>query len=146
MNTFGKAVDLSKMQMYHANLSPDPSKVLDKTKSPATEILVMYFPLDYTQADKDKFDGDIRKLYKAVEDASKDYTASAGGWIIEELPIPDSDEKGLAYAGFIGWSSVQAHLDFRSTQEFKDNIHLLRGAKNLKKVHVVHYHGQEGKR
>lgn len=131
------------MQMYHADVTPDPKSVLDKTKSPATEILVMYFPLDYSQADRDKFDGDIRKLYKVVEENSTDYTASAGGWVIEELTIPDTDEKALAYAGFIGWSSVQAHLDFRSTQAFKDNIHLLRGAKDLKKFNVVHYHGSK---
>jgi len=33
---------------------------------------------------------------------------------------------------------VQAHLDFRETQEFKANIHLLRGAKNVVAMEVFH--------
>ena len=104
---------------------------------------MIYFPSDYSQADQDKFVEDIKKLVKAVEDNAETYTGSAGGWVQEELPIPGTSEKGKAYAAFIGWTSVEAHMQFRETQAFKDNIHFLRGAKDLKKLTVVHTSGTE---
>lgn len=38
---------------------------------------------------------------------------------------------------------MEDHLAFRETQAFKDNIHLLRGAKDLKHITVVHYSGTQ---
>lgn len=141
---FGKVADLSQLQMFHANLKPHPpSQVLSKSNSPATEILLLYFPTDYSQADQDKFEANCQKLLGIVEKNSDKYTASAGGWVIEELTIPGTEEKAKAYSAQIGWKSVQDHLDFRSHEAFKENIHLLRGAKDLKKLAVVHYHGNE---
>ena len=137
-------VDLAGIQLYHAHLTPHPpSAVLSDVTTPATETLVIYFPSDYSSSDQDKFEEGIKKLIKAVEDNADTYTGSAGGWIAEELPIPNTSDKGKAYAAFIGWTSVQAHMDFRETQAFKDNIHHLRGAKDLKHLTVVHTSGTE---
>ena len=141
---FGTITSLDKIQLYHANLEPHPpNQVLGRSTSPATEILLLYFPTDYSKADQDKFESDTKKLLGIVEKNSDKYTASAGGWVVEELAIPGTEEKAKAWAGFIGWKSVQDHLDFRFTEVFKENIHLLRGAKDLKKLAVVHYHGNE---
>lgn len=140
----GKIADLSQMQVFHANLKPHPpSKVLGRSTSPATEILLLYFPTDYSQADQDKFVADMQKLMDVVEKNSDKYTANAGGWVDEELTIPGTEEKAKVYSHHIGWKSVQDHLDFRFTEPFKENIYLLRGAKDLKKFTVVHYHGNE---
>lgn len=38
---------------------------------------------------------------------------------------------------------MEDHLAFRETQEFKDNIHLLRGNKDVKHITVVHYSGTQ---
>ena len=144
LDRFGNIAHLDKAQMYHANLTPHPaSQVLSDVNTPACETLVVYFPSGYSQADQDKFEEDMKKFVKVVEDNADTYTGSAGGWIKEELPIPGTEDKGKAYAAFIGWTSVQGHLDFRETQPFKDNVHLLRGAKDLKKLTVIHTSGTE---
>ena len=46
--------------------------------------------------------------------------------------------KGKAAVVVIGWESVEAHMSFRETQTFKENIGLLRGeAKAIEMHHVV---------
>lgn len=111
--------------------------------SPATEIITAYLPEDYSDADKKTFEENFKKLIAAVEKHAGTYKASAGGWVVEKLPIPGTSENGLVWTALIGWESVQAHLDFRQTQAFKDNIHWFRGAKDLKHVDVVHYNGTQ---
>ena len=144
VDRLGMIVHLDQIKLYHASLTPHPaSQVLSDLNTPAVEVLVIYFPSDYSKADQDTFVEGLKKLTKAVEDNAGTYTGSAGGWIKEKLPIPGTSEEGMAYAAFIGWKSVQAHLDFRGTQPFKDNIHHLRGAKDLKHLTVVHTSGTE---
>ena len=107
-------------------------------------MLVAYFPLTYSAADKAKFEADAHKLIAVMkENAADTYTTWAGGWVVEDLPIPNSTdgEKGLAYAACVGWMSTQAHVDFRTTDACRDNIFLLRGAKELRGMTVVHVAG-----
>jgi len=105
----------------------------------------MYFPTDYSKADQDKFEKDVKKLFAVTEEHASTYTADAGGWVVEELTIPDTKERAKVYSAFVGWQSVQAHLDFKEAEPFKENIYLLRGAKGLKKLEIVHYHGNQVK-
>lgn len=133
--------------VYHAHMSPHPpSAALAQTSSPATELLTVYFPKDYSTAQMEKFSADFETLRKAMVEGGKDaFVTAAGGWCVEdEVANPANPEmKGKAFFGAIGWKSVQHHLDFRSTSTFQDNIHLLRGAEGLLGVHVEHYLGTE---
>lgn len=139
---FAKIADFSKAELYHARLTPHPPEAaLADHVSPCTEILRVFFPTNYSDSDQKKTEEDIKKLVKAIEDNSDKYTGSAGGWVEEDVSIPDSEEKGKVYLVLIGWKSMEDHMAFRDTQAFKDNIHYLRGAKDLKKFHVVHYSG-----
>ena len=128
--------------LYHASMAPHPpSGALSDTSSPATELLTLYFPASYSSEDQSTFESGMKKLVACVEENSSDYTGSAGGWVIEERPLPkDSSKMAKVYTAAIGWKSVEAHLAFRNTQVFKDNIHHLRGAKDLQDVNVVHAH------
>ncbi|KAJ9651890.1 hypothetical protein H2198_008854 [Neophaeococcomyces mojaviensis] len=145
LDRFSDIADLkNNVSMYHANLKPHPAtEALSDHVSPATEILMVFFPADYSEADQKKFEDDLKKLVAVIEKEAKTYTASAGGWVVEEVDIPGTSEKGKAYQVLIGWQSVEAHLAFRETQPFKDNIHLLRGAKDLKTLAVTHYSGTQ---
>jgi hypothetical protein len=133
--------------VYHAHMNPHPpSAALAETSSPATELLTAYFPKDYSTAQMDKFSADFETLAKNIEAGGEGYfVTGTGGWCVEdEITNPANAEmKGKAFFAAIGWKSVQRHLDFRSTDTFKDNIHLLRGADGLLGVHVEHYHGIE---
>lgn len=136
--------------VYHAHTTPHPpSATLSETSSPATELLFMFFPLDYSKAQMEKVEADFHQLGKAIEVKGKEYyVAHAAGWCVEdEVVNPANPEmKAKAFFAGIGWKSVQHHLDFRSTDAFKENIHLLRGAEGLLGLHVQHYHGKEVQR
>lgn len=130
--------------MYHAHLKPHPpNEVLSDHVSPATEILNVYFPLDYSESDQQKFEEGLKKVVAVIEKDARTYTASSGGWVVEDVEIPGTSEKARMYQALIGWQSVEAHMSFRETQSFKDNIHHLRAAKDLKKLHVTHFHGTQ---
>lgn len=98
----------------------------------------MYFPTSYSKEDQDKVAENAKAAIAIVEKEAKEYRASAGGWVEEEVDIPGTSEKAKAYVLLIGWTSVEAHLEFRSHSAFKDVIPLLRGNKDLKKLEAVH--------
>jgi len=131
--------------MFHAHFTPHPpTEALSDHVSGATEILTAYFPSDYSEADQKTFDDNIRKLVAVVEkEAGTSHKASAGGWVVEELEIPGTSEKGKAYQALIGWQSMEAHMEFRNNKTFQENIPLLRNAKDLKKVAMTHYSGTQ---
>ena len=104
-----------------------------------TEIATMWFPTSYSQEDQDQVAENAKALASVLEKEATTYKASVGGWVDEEIDVPGTNgEKGKAYVLLIGWTSVEAHIEFRTTQAFKDNIHYLRGAKDLKKIEAVH--------
>lgn len=98
----------------------------------------MWFPTTYSQDDQDKVVENVTAFISVFEREAKNYRASAAGWVDEEVDIPETDEKGKAYILLVGWTSVDAHVDFRDSQAFKNNIHLIVGTKDLKKIEAVH--------
>ncbi|KAK3642310.1 hypothetical protein LTR56_010887 [Elasticomyces elasticus] len=107
-----------------------PAGGLSKTLSaPATEIATFYFDgepeSDYTD--------NVAKLDKALQgiDGYLGYTIG-----ITHETLEKEDVKGKAAVLTIGWQSREAHMAFRETQAYKDNIHLLRS--NSKKITMWH--------
>jgi hypothetical protein len=108
--------------------------------------LTVFFRAHYSSHQMAKFQSDMAQLAGAIETHAGDYlTGHSGGWVEEgEVASPaNAEHKGKAYFAAIGWKSVQAHLDFRETEHFKKNVHVLRGADGLLGLHVQHYHGVE---
>ena len=133
--------------LYHAHLEPWPPAVALTSATPqVTEFVTVYFPTNYSPEDQKTFDDGIRKFGVVVEGSAQGFLGAVAGWVEEELDLPDSSEKAKAYILLIGWKSVQAHLDYRETQVFKDNIHYLRGAKDLKTLKIFHVPVKEVKR
>ncbi|KAK5094249.1 hypothetical protein LTS08_008668 [Lithohypha guttulata] len=144
LERFGQIAVLDKAKLFHAHLSPHPpDEALSDHVSPVTEILNLYFPTDYSDADQNTLVENMKKMVSIIEKEATTQKASAGGWVVEDIEIPGTSEKGKCYQAFIGWDSVEAHMDFRNHQAFKDNIHLLRQAKDLKHLQVVHYSGTQ---
>ncbi|KAK4897530.1 hypothetical protein LTR27_004674 [Elasticomyces elasticus] len=107
-----------------------PAGGLSKTLSaPATEIATFYFDgepeSDYTD--------NVAKLDQALQgiDGYLGYTIG-----ITHETLEKEDVKGKAAVLTIGWQSREAHMAFRETQAYKDNIHLLRS--NSKKITMWH--------
>lgn len=98
----------------------------------------MYFPTSYSEEDKKKVADDTKALIAVLEKEASTYRATAGGWVEEDLVIPGTNEKAKAFVLLIGWTSVEAHMAFRETKAFAENVHFLRGAKDLKKLEALH--------
>lgn len=107
------------LTMLHASFSPHPPTAALGTAAPVTEVLTCYF-----EKEDDGFDSKFNQLIKAIADNSEGFKAASGGWVMEDVEY--EGKKGKAYVGVLGWESVEAHMSFRETQAFKDNIHLLR--------------------
>lgn len=128
--------------LYHVHFDPHPPSA-PLADGNATEFITMYFPTDYSAADQATFDENIRNFFGGVEGSAEGFKGASHGWVVEELKDPKSGELSKAYVILIGWTSVAAHMAYRETQSFKDNIHYLREAKDLKGLGVCHVHAQK---
>ena len=91
-----------------------------------------------TSADTAAFEDRVSKMTQVLKDNAKGWKAFAGGWVVEELEMPDSDDpktKFKAYSALVGWESKAAHVDFTQTKHYKDNIHLLTDVAKKLEVH-----------
>ncbi|KAH7141517.1 hypothetical protein B0J13DRAFT_596402 [Dactylonectria estremocensis] len=133
--------DFTKGMNKHVVVNPFPVEdVLDKTRSPVTEVLLAHFPPDY--------DADSRAVAKRrLEEFtgrglknSPDWRGISYGWSVEnDVPVKgDESKSGALLVAFIGWPSVEAHQKFRETEDFKENISLLREIPGLVKLSAFH--------
>lgn len=120
------------LSMCHANLTPHPPTVAIGTASPITEVLTCYF-----EKEDDGFQSKVDQLIKAISENAEGFKAASGGWVIEDVEY--EGKKGKAYFMVLGWESVEAHMNFRETQAFKDNIHLLKEGPLGMEVHHTEF-------
>ncbi|KAI9760799.1 MAG: hypothetical protein M4579_001429 [Chaenotheca gracillima] len=118
-------------QLHHAKLSPfPPTRTLSNSSNPVTEVVTFHFPASFSDSDAQDFDKAWAQTLKAFQDNAGPGLTGSGvsGWIVEELEIPNKTptEKGKAFQLAFGWESVDAHMKFRETQAFKDNIERVR--------------------
>ena len=120
--------------MLHAHLDPHPpSAALSSTSSPVTEVITAYFSQQNSY-----YASNFLQAAKAVEQKPESgFKGKSGGWVEEDVESEKlgDGKKGKAFVGLFGWESVEAHMKFRETQEFKDNIHLLRDGTAGMEVH-----------
>jgi len=130
---FGKLLDGS-ASIHHANLSPHPPTPATSTsRSPVTECLTLYHP---TNADTASFEEKWAACRANLEQHVEGYRASSGGWVVEEVEY--EQEKCKAFAIFIGWESVDAHMKYKETDHFKKHIAPLReGLKGITACHAI---------
>lgn len=107
------------LTMHHANLTPHPPTAALGAASPVTEIFTCYL-----EKENEGFQSKVEQLIKATSDNAEGFKGWAGGWVLEDVKY--KEKKGKAYVGLVGWESVEAHMAFRETQAFKDNINVLR--------------------
>ncbi|KAL9603856.1 MAG: hypothetical protein Q9219_000965 [cf. Caloplaca sp. 3 TL-2023] len=119
------AVD-GKMVVFHAEFTPHPpTAAISSTSAPATEIVRHFFSADLSDSDKSTFEENVQKFEKIVEKA-EGFKGFACGWIIEEQEHPKVEGKAKLWQTCIGWQSVEAHMAFRESKDFLDNVDLMR--------------------
>lgn len=117
------------ISVQHQDMKPDLQAAL---KAPVTEVATFYFdgspPSDAYESTK-----------KFIEICEKDAAAKVSGWAygITQEEIEKDGVKGYGAVLAIGWETVEAHMEFRTTEVFKENVHLLRqNAKGIEMHHV----------
>lgn len=144
------------MMVLHVPFYPsdDPSSALKATPGSAlgaTEVVFYYFPSPLPEVTKSSIMDSITQLRPVVE--RSEALTVLDGWAIEEaVPTPrlskgeptenkqESGVKGLStvYVNLVGWVDVDAHRRFQASEDFKANIHLLLGIKELKGTEMYH--------
>lgn len=58
----------------------------------------------------------------------------------------EEEQTGSVLAVFIGWTSIDAHMKFRETEVFQENVGLIRGMEGVVKLVLFHVSCQSLKR
>lgn len=131
--------------MAHAILTDLQGTARDVFTSPASELLTVFFPAEYTFAQQSKFESGMHQFLRNIAGKAAGSRAAAAGWGLESdipnLKIPGL--KGRAFFLFIGWERVEDHLRFRGMEAYKENIHFIRDAEDLRNFVNMHFHGKE---
>ena len=127
------------MKAYRVNLNPyAEALVKSPIRCPATEIVHMYFPKSHSQDSQDKVAESVKSFMTVLETKASGYLGFSAGWVDGIANIPETNEQGLAYLLLVGWTSVEAHQKFTTCKTFEENIHLVLGLPDLRKIEVVH--------
>jgi hypothetical protein len=125
--------------MHHIPFSTS-SPVSPVLSAPVTECINLYFPSDPDPVST--YHSCWLHFVTAVEKTAKEAKGITGGWAIEEQPGEKLGEHGKSgkaklFGAFIGWPSVQAHMEYREDDAFPGAIKWLReGPKKLEVHHV----------
>ncbi|KAL8998362.1 MAG: hypothetical protein Q9169_002575 [Polycauliona sp. 2 TL-2023] len=131
-------VDGDVQSMCHAHLSPHPpSTAVSGTIAPVTEMITHYFSAGISQSDQSAFESSVKQFSQVLEEKAEGFTGFASGWVVEEVEHEGVDGKAKSWQSCLGWQSVEAHMAFRETEDFKDNVHLIRP--DFNKAMTVHH-------
>jgi len=125
----------------HVALEPfPPAFVLDSARCPVTELFTAFFPSDITPAAKATVTASFEEFIDKALKTSPDFKGISYGWGIEtDFPVTGEEGKtGSIFVAFIGWPSVEAHMKFRETQPFKENVGAIRALPDLIKAAASH--------
>lgn len=106
-----------------------------------TEVLLIWLPSDISKEAKDEATQQLQQFADVCLKEHPVIHAINVGWGVEnDFPVRDGEEgqKGSLLNAMIGWPSIDAHMQFRETDTFKNNIHLLREIKGVVKMTMFH--------
>lgn len=103
--------------------------------------MLAYFSSDVSQAQKEAASANAQEFSEKALGKCSDVRGVSFGWGVEnDFPVKGGKEgqKGSVLAAFIGWTSIDAHMKFRDTEAFKDNVGLLRSMEGAVKLTMFH--------
>ena len=106
------------IDVSHQDLKPDGG-LHAAMSAPVTEVATFYF-------EGGPPDDAFESCKKFIDVCEKEGNAKITGWAygITQEEIEKEGVKGYGAILTIGWDKVESHMEFRTTQVFKDNIHL----------------------
>lgn len=110
-------------------------------KSPVTEIMLAYFASDISTEAKAAATERFAQFAEKGLQKCRDVQAVDFGWGLEnDFPVRGGEEgqNGSMLTALIGWPSIDAHMNFRETDAFKETVGLLRGMEGVVKLAMFH--------
>lgn len=121
--------------LYHIEFS-SAGGFTAATSAPVTEVATFYL-----DSKSSSFETNARKFEKVITEGSAEgLLGASSGWSVEDIEHEKlgAGNKGKAWVLVVGWQSKEAHIAFRETALFKENIGLLRdGPKGVEMHHVA---------
>lgn len=132
--------DVFRSSVFQAHLGSEafPPTAL---RSPVTELMMAYFPAHLSAEAKEAVAGQVTRFKEEGLDRCADVQAVNIGWSLEnDFPVPGGEEgqKASALTMLIGWPSIDAHMQFRETDAFKEAVGLLRSLEGVIKLTMCH--------
>lgn len=92
--------------------------------SPITEITMIYFPADVSEATRGETATQLHRILTEKFDKAPGVAKVAQGWGLEGnfLVRGDEEKYGSALMAFIGWFDSEAQKSFHETETYKDAI------------------------
>lgn len=105
-----------------------------------TEVLLVWFPSEISPEVKDAATKRLQRFADVLAGHPVIHAINLGWGVENDFPVRDGEEgqKGSILTLMIGWPSIDAHMQFRETDMFKNNIHLLRGIEGVIKMTMFH--------
>jgi hypothetical protein len=103
--------------------------------------MLAYFPSDTSSVRKDAATEQLQQFVEKGLNKCSDVKAVSFGWGVEnDFPVRGGKEGqlGTILVAFIGWPSIDAHMKFRETEAFKENVNLLRSMEGMLKLAMFH--------
>jgi hypothetical protein len=124
--------------IFHVKFPAEYSESDSPFAMPVTECLNGFISSDYPE---DEYSGQFSAFRaKSNELANSKHKGITGGWSVESHQHESLGEgvDGKLFTIFIGWPNVEAHMEFRKTEDFAKTTGLLReGIKGMKVWHVA---------
>ncbi|KAF2716198.1 hypothetical protein K431DRAFT_289615 [Polychaeton citri CBS 116435] len=121
-----------KPTIFHVDFK-SPEALAAVLAATVTEVFTIYY--DSAEVPPKSIDGLVEFCRRAKEAAPPGLADCTFGKSYEKLTYQDA--KCQVIVGVIGWSSVQAHMDFRQTRALKDALpFLMEGMKRIEMHHV----------
>lgn len=107
--------------------------------APVTELVTIH-----AQSKNSELTNGAQKFAEVLNKDAQGFLGITSGWSIEDVEHEKLEGKGKILFLAIGWQSIEAHMAFRETEAFKNNIGLLREGVKASEMHHVKFISPEG--
>lgn len=124
-------------QLFHVKLPmPDHELMTSPFDAPVTECVSLYFSPTLDEASYNKSFSTFVAETSKVQGCG--VTGLAGRWGVETHKLDGEDDEKKLFGAFLGWPSVESHMEFREMEDFPRLVrHLREGVDNAKMHHVA---------
>lgn len=103
--------------------------------------MLAYFSSDISTAAKEAVSTRFQQFVEKALNTCNDVKGVSYGWGVEDdFPIvaDERERKGTLFMALIGWPSIGAHMAFKETKAYKENVELITEMEGMVDLGMVH--------